>query len=102
MVLRSVGVLSAGKILGSVYAVMGLILGAFFSLFAMAGVAANGNEAGETVPFLPFFGVGAIIVVPIVYGLMGFFLGAIGAAIYNLAAGFIGGIEMHFEHPANI
>ena len=37
------------------------------------------------------------IAAPIMYGLMGFVMGAIGALIYNLIAGWVGGIEMELE-----
>ncbi len=35
--------------------------------------------------------------IPVIYGVMGFVVGIIGAAIYNLVAGWIGGIEMDVE-----
>ena len=36
---------------------------------------------------------------PFLYAAMGFITGAIAAVIYNLAAGWTGGLEMHFEGP---
>jgi hypothetical protein len=42
-------------------------------------------------------GAGAIILMPIMYGIMGFIGGIISAALYNLLAGIIGGIEMNFD-----
>ena len=44
-----------------------------------------------------FFGVGSIILFPIVYGIMGFIGGLITAVLYNLLAGFVGGIEMELQ-----
>ena len=44
MVLRSVGVLSAGKLMGLLYAVLGLIFGGFFSLLSLAAGAANSRK----------------------------------------------------------
>ena len=44
------------------------------------------------------FGLGFMIAVPIVYGLIGFVFGAIGALIYNLFAGMVGGIEIEVEN----
>jgi hypothetical protein len=41
------------------------------------------------------FGFG--IFIPIIYGVMGFVFGIIMAAIYNLIAGWIGGIEVEVE-----
>lgn len=40
------------------------------------------------------FGAGAIVVLPIFYGVLGFVFAGIGAAIYNLVAGWVGGIEI--------
>jgi len=42
-------------------------------------------------------GAAAIIILPIMYGIFGFIGGAIGAWIYNLVAGWIGGIEIELE-----
>lgn len=100
MVLARIGVLSAAKMLGVMYALFGLIFGAFFSLLSVLGAAVNnGGHGGSGIPF-PFVGIGAIIILPIMYGLMGFIGGAIAAAIYNVVAGFAGGIEMDFQRRA--
>jgi hypothetical protein len=45
------------------------------------------------------FGVGAVFLLPIVYGIMGFLGGVITAVIYNLAAGAVGGLEVELEPP---
>ena len=41
------------------------------------------------------FGMG--ILMPVIYGVMGFIGGIIGAAVYNLVASWIGGIELEVE-----
>ncbi len=52
----------------------------------------------------PGAGVGIIggllmmIVIPIFYGVLSFIFGALYAVIYNIAAGFVGGLEMEFEN----
>ena len=93
MKLRRIGVLSAGKIAGIFYALIGLFAGFIFSMIAMIGMSV-GSDLGiwELV-----MGVGAIIFMPIVYGLMGFVGGISSAAIYNLIAGLIGGLEIELE-----
>ena len=37
------------------------------------------------------------ILMPVIYGVMGFIGGVIGAAVYNLVARWIGGIELEVE-----
>jgi hypothetical protein len=39
---------------------------------------------------------------PIFYGLVGFFTGAIGALLYNLFAHLVGGIELELEQKPQI
>jgi hypothetical protein len=41
------------------------------------------------------FGMG--ILMPVIYGVMGFIIGVIGAVIYNVVARWIGGIELEVE-----
>ena len=92
MVIRSVGPLSVAKVAGLLYAVMGLIFGAIIALAATAGAFANGGgEAG----FLgAFFGIGAVVFLPLLYGCMGFVITLIAAWLYNLVAGVVGGVHI--------
>jgi len=99
MVLRSVGVLSVAKVMGTVYALMGLIIGAIFALLSMAGVAMNAADGGEAAVPGAIFGVGAIIIMPIFYGIAGFIGGIISGALYNVVAGLVGGMELNLEGP---
>jgi len=43
------------------------------------------------------FGVGALVFMPVFYGVLGFVAGAVGAVIYNMFAGLVGGIELDLE-----
>lgn len=99
MTLNRVGVLSAGKIMGVLYAVMGLIGGIFLSLFAVMGTALGSlqNQSSPEAAFGLLFGIGAIIFLPIFYGVLGFVGGIILAAVYNLIARIIGGLELELE-----
>jgi hypothetical protein len=102
MVLRSIGVLSCGKVLGITYALMGLLLGAIFALLSMAGIAIDQPRQGNAaVPFAAV-GAGMIIILPIVYGVLGFIGGMIAAAVYNVVASLVGGLELEFERPATL
>jgi len=95
MILKRVGVLSVGKIMGAIYVVLGLLIGGIVSLFAVLGASFGGREA------LPGIvgGVAAIVLLPIFYGILGFLGGIITAALYNVAARLLGGIELEFENP---
>jgi hypothetical protein len=94
MMIKSVSVLSVGKVLGCLYAAIGLLVGGFFSLFTVAGVAASGGQSGASAAFL---GVGAIVFLPVLYGVMGFIGGIIAAGLYNLIASVAGGIEIELQ-----
>jgi hypothetical protein len=96
MILRRVGIFSLVKMSGILYACMGLIFGAILTIFSLVGGAlgmASGNDPAAGFLGL-LFGVGAIIILPIFYGVLGAVAGAIGGAIYNLVAGIAGGIEL--------
>lgn len=96
MVLKRIGVLSAGKILALLYACIGFIAGCFVSLFATLGVFAS--LADKSLPGGPiiaaFMGIGALILMPILYGCLGFLIGVIGSSIYNGLSRLVGGIEL--------
>lgn len=96
MILHRIGVLSCAKVVGAVYTGVGLIIGFCFSLVGMfQGMFLQGTDLGAGAAAFGFlFGIGAIIFMPIAYGLMGFISGAIGAFIYNLVSGFVGGMEL--------
>lgn len=93
MVLKNVGVVSCGKMLGAIYVIIGLIIGAIFSLVSLLGAVAV--PEGQGLPAI--FGVGAIVLFPLFYGVIGFIGGMIVAALYNLFAGWVGGIELDIQ-----
>jgi hypothetical protein len=70
---------------------MGLVFGAFVSLLAMGGTMFADQPAGI---FGSLFGVGAIVVLPIFYGCLGFVMTFIMALLFNLVVGITGGIEV--------
>jgi hypothetical protein len=99
MVLKEVGVGSVAKLMGVLYAAIGVVLGLIVAcislLGGMAGVA--GSEAANAMPFAGAFGLAAVVGLPVLYGLLGAIGGAIGAALFNLAARLVGGIELRLE-----
>ena len=97
-VLRGVGVVSIGKMAAVLYAAIGLIVGLILAgvgtLGGFAGMAAGERGAGL---FGMFFGVGAIIICPILYAIVGALVWMLVAALFNLAVGMIGGIELEVD-----
>src|SRR5437762_8163950 len=84
--ITSVGVLSVAKIMGAIYAVIGLILLPFFLLASLIGSMAGGHDN-------PLGAIGGLIFglfAPIFYGVLGFVFGAIGAFLYNFMAKWLG------------
>jgi hypothetical protein len=81
------------------YAALGLIVGFFVSIAALFGMALGSVAEGEPGSALIglLFGFGAIVLLPIFYGLLGFVCALVGAALYNLAARLTGGIELELE-----
>ncbi|HYK00874.1 MAG TPA: hypothetical protein VE974_03905 [Thermoanaerobaculia bacterium] len=94
MVIRRVGPLSLAKVSGALYALMGLIFGAIISLISVVGSAFMPKDAGLSGML---FGVGAIVVLPIFYGVLGFIMSLIMAGLYNLIAGWVGGVEIDLQ-----
>jgi hypothetical protein len=93
--LRSVGVLSVAKVSGIFYGAMGLLFVPFFLLFSMIAAVA-GKQTGAPA-FPAAIGVVLALIMPILYAGFGFLFGALGAFVYNLVAGWIGGIEMELQ-----
>jgi hypothetical protein len=94
-VIHSVQILSVGKTMGAIYAGIGVVVGCFVALFSMFGGLAQlaSDRPGAGVVGM-FFGVGAIILAPIFYGFLGFLIGLLMSALYNLSARLMGGIEI--------
>jgi Transmembrane domain of unknown function (DUF3566) len=100
--IKRIAPLQAGKMLGMLYACMGLIFLPFVALAALAGAFAQQTQHAQTGAAAPAaiatgLMIGFGILMPVFYGVMGFIFGVIGAAIYNLIAGWIGGIEVEVE-----
>ena len=91
--LKSVAPLSAGKVLALVYFAFGLLFIPFFLLM----VAMSANLPAAQRGIFAVVGTGFAIFIPLCYAAMGFLGGVIGAAIYNLVAKMIGGIEVEVE-----
>ena len=91
---KRIGPGSAFKVGMVVYAILGLIIGIPFALISMlAGSLAPAHSVfpGAGLGFL------SIIFFPIFYGIIGGVFGALTAFVYNLAAGWVGGLEVEIN-----
>jgi hypothetical protein len=96
-IIKSVGVLSVGKIFGLLYGCMGLIFVPIFLIVGLVGAMAGPKQF----PFSGVLGIVLAFAMPIFYGVMGFVMGAVGALLYNLIAGWVGGFEVQLELAPN-
>jgi hypothetical protein len=99
--IKRIAPLQAGKMLGVLYACMGLIFLPFIGVAALVGAFAQQAQQGQGGGPAATIGIVLMVVfglfIPVMYGVMGFLAGVIGAAIYNLIAQWIGGIEVEVE-----
>jgi len=106
MVIKRVSPMSAAKMGGVLGVLLGLVIGACVTLLSLAvgslwssrmttsGDGSLGAVSGSGAFVGMFMGVAAIIVLPIFCGVFSFVMGAIYAALYNLAAKWMGGLEI--------
>ncbi len=93
VVIKRLDVMSCGVMLGALYVIIGLVVGAIFFMISIAGLAIGGQQAAGGL----VGGIAAIVLLPLFYGAMGFIGGIIFALLYNLIAGMAGGIRMDLE-----
>ncbi|PNS09538.1 hypothetical protein [Solilutibacter silvestris] len=96
MIIKRIDPLSVGKVSGIIYAVFGLIAAVIMLLFSSMFASMLAAQGGSPMPF-GGGGIIGIILLPIVYGIIGFVGGIVSAFIYNIAAGWVGGIRIDTE-----
>lgn len=100
MRIHNVGVLSLANVLGLLYGLLGLIFGAIFTVVSLLGAGfgmmmEGGLHDGTGMGWIgSLFGIAAIVLLPLFYGVMGWVTGAVTAFLYNLVAARVGGIEV--------
>ncbi len=98
MIVKSLGLFSLAKIMGIIYAFLGFIAGLFFSFFVLMGAFLGSVLEDSPEPLVGIvFGVGSVVLFPILYGVLGFIGGIVIAGIYNLTAKWVGGLEIELE-----
>ena len=92
--LRSIGVLSCAKIMGALYGGLGLIFVPFLLLASFGGMLLGSQSSQPLAGIAVWF---IALLMPIVYGVMGFVMGAFTAWIYNLFAKWLGGVRIELK-----
>jgi hypothetical protein len=97
--LKRIAPLQLGKMLGVLYGLMGLIFLPFVLLASVFGAFASHSGNSSAPPATAFAGIGIVfaLLIPIMYAVFGFIGGVVGAWIYNIVAGLVGGIEVEVE-----
>lgn len=119
-VIKRIDVVSAGKVTAIIAAVIGFIYGVFLAILSLlfsglvssigslASLPTGSLPSGVlpagalSLPSLPtglgsifgLIGILAIVILPILFAIVGFIVGVVGAAIYNVIAARLGGIEV--------
>jgi hypothetical protein len=97
--LRRIAPLQAGKLLAAFYGLLSLLFVPFMLFFMTMGSIAARQQGGTT-PALPLMfgmGLGFMIFIPVIYAAMGFVFGVLSAWLYNVLAGWMGGLELEFD-----
>jgi hypothetical protein len=84
--IRSVDIQSCAKMSGALYGALALLVMPFGIIGILVGLA---KGEGSTIGLSLLF-----VIAPLLYGVLGFLIGAIAAWVYNLVAGRVGGIEI--------
>jgi hypothetical protein len=102
MTIRRFGVISVAKMYGLLMFIFGLVFGVIYGLILIvfgAAISALGPGRDATAGGVStvVMGIAMMIGLPLIYGVMGFVMGAIGALIYNAVAGIVGGVKFELE-----
>jgi hypothetical protein len=97
MVVRHIGVWSAARIYAIISAGIGLVIGLCVAMVSVVGGALAAANSDMPSWAMPMFGVGSIVLFPILYGVMGLIGGAIGAALFNFGARIGGGLQIDVQ-----
>jgi hypothetical protein len=86
--IRSITRIEPGQfalMMGATYALLGVIVAVIMFMFASMIPIPGMGSMGRGI---------AVVLVPIAYGVLGYVCGFVGAAIYNVVAGTVGGIKV--------
>jgi hypothetical protein len=98
MVIRRIAPFPAAKIVGLIYALIGLLLTILVWIISLVGLNISGLSASPFFPFAPGLlmagGAVAVVAFSILNGLFGFLITLIAVALYNFMADHVGGLSI--------
>ena len=91
--------LSAARLAAVIYGAMGVVVGFPIALATVLPSIIHGREAETSLslPMIIVIVLAILIIVPMFYSFLGFIFGVVGAAIYNLVAKWLGGLQVEVE-----
>ena len=99
MRIKRIRIGTMAKAVGILAALMGLIFGEI-AAFLATQFQLNIPHLSDEIMGLPLhsaFGLAGLVAIPLLYGILGLIFGTLIAIMYNLAAGWFGGIEIEYE-----
>ncbi len=91
--LRRIDPFSAFKVGLLVYLLLGIVITVLMTPIMYLAAAAAARVPGAT-PFAPILTLPMLLILPVVYAILGGLCALIGAALYNLVAGWVGGLRI--------
>lgn len=95
--LKRIDILSFAKFQTVLMAMIGVLVGVMVAFFGFIWQAFAGRFIEEGAEFANFgmgLGLAALVILPLVYAVIGFFVGIIGGALFNLVCKITGGIKV--------
>ena len=93
--IKKIDAFSLAKIMTIIYALLGFAVGLVVTVLTLLNVdiAAMTNSNLS----FPLVGVAAVVILPFLYGILGFLTGILTGFFFNLAAKFVGGLEIETQ-----
>lgn len=94
--IKKFSVFQTAKVIGIIYFILMAVI--FIPIGLISSLAGS-----SAIPGFPMGGGGVFFLfAPILYGILGFIMGALGCWIYNLVSGWTGGFEVEIETSDNV
>ena len=97
VILKKIGVISLAKLYSVFMFAIGFFIGLSFSFISYLAKSSFVPGPPPNMAVYSAIGFWALLIFPVLYGIIGFIAGAIGALLYNLVAKSVGGLELEFD-----